>query len=273
MDALVVTSKARVTAEVLGRFDGRLVLTTTSGWDHIDVDAAVAAGIEVGRSPLARRDAVVEHALACLMGLSRALPAQLEAARVGRWARGELPKMAPWRLQDRPVLLVGLGVIGRRCASFLHAMDVEVWGVDPRGVPDGVRAVDLDAALPDVGAVSLHCSLSATSHGLLHAARVGRMAKDAVLVNTSRGDVLDVASAVAAVSEGRLKGLATDVFPHEPYPDLERASQHPAVWLTPHASGYAVGLGRRVADEVVAGLEAWKAGRAQPHGVLGFDRS
>jgi len=267
VDALVVTSKAKVTAEVLEQFRGSLVLTTTSGWDHIDVAAAQARGITVGRSPRARCDAVVEQALSMATGLLRRFPTQLQRARDGVWARAELPALDPLRMQDGPLLVVGMGVIGRRMAAWAGGMGVEVWGVDPRGVPDGVREVGLDEALPDALAVTLHCALSPTSRGLMSAERIGRMRPDAVLVNTSRGDVLDVDAAVHAVSDGRLRGFAADVFPLEPAPELARWAAVDGVWLTPHAAGYARGLGQRVADEVVAGLSAWSKGVPLPHEV------
>jgi len=267
VDALVVTSKAQVTAEVLARFGGSLVLTTTSGWDHIDLPAARVGSVTVGRSPLARRDAVVEQALSMAAGLLRRFPSQLARARQGVWARGELPELDPLRLQDGPLLVVGMGVIGRRMADWAQSIGVEVWGVDPLGVPDGVRAVELDDGLARAQAVTLHCALSATSHGLIDAARVSRMRPDAVLVNTSRGDVLDVNAAVSAVNGGRLRGFATDVFPTEPEPELAALSSVEGVWLTPHSAGYSRGLGQRVADEVVAGLSAWAEGRPLPHEV------
>ncbi len=267
IDGLVVTSKAKVTAEVLAGFAGDLVLTTTSGWDHIDVAAARAKGITVGRSPLARRDAVVEQALAMAAGLLRRFPTQLLRARQGVWARKELPELDPLRLQDGPLLIVGMGVIGRRAAQWAQAMGVEVWGVDPQGVPAGVLEVDLDQALSEALTVSVHCALSPTSRGLFPRDRVARMRPDAVLVNTSRGDVLDVAAAVEAVRRGRLRGFATDVFPVEPAPDLAELAAVDGVWLTPHAAGYARGLGQRVADEVVAGLSAWVEGQPLPHEV------
>mgnify|MGYP000200148835 FL=1 len=267
VDALVVTSKCRVDAELLARFAGSLVLTTTSGWDHIDVAAARARGVAVGRSPLARRDAVVEHALAELLSLVRRLPALYRAARDDRWARAELPALAPRALTDRPVLVVGQGVIGRSMNRALSCLGVEVWGTDPRGVDPDVRPVELDEALPQVGAVTLHCALSPTSRDLMSAERIRRMAPDAVLVNTARGDVMDPAAAVSAVEEGRLRGLACDVFPEEPYPALAAGAQVSGVRFTPHASGYTVGLGRRVAEGVVAGLSAWAQGQPQPYGV------
>ena len=189
------------------------------------------------------------------------------AAVSGRWARGDLPALAPRRLMDAPVLVVGLGVIGATLARWLAAMGVEVWGADPAGVPAGVRAVAIDDALPEVGAVTLHCALSATSRGLMDAGRIARLRADAVLANTARGDVLDVAAAVDAVAHGRLRGLGCDVFPVEPYPELAASEAVPGVWLSPHASGYATCLGARVADEVVAALSAWVDGRPLPAAV------
>ena len=271
VDALVVTSKCRVDADVIARFGGTLVLTTTSGWDHIDVAAATAHGVEVGRCPLARRDAVVEHALTALLALSRQLPRLHDRARRGHWARADLPDLAPRALTDGPVLVVGQGVIGRAMNVALRALGVEVWACDPAGVGAGVRRVSLDEALPHAVAVTLHCALSPTSHGLMSAERIAAMAPDAVLVNTARGDVLDLSAAVEAVAAGRLRGLCCDVFPQEPYPSLSESASIPGVWLTPHASGYTRGLGRRVADGVVAGLSAWAEGREQPYAVGGSE--
>jgi phosphoglycerate dehydrogenase-like enzyme len=269
IDALVVTSKCRVTDEVLAAFPGSLVLTTTSGWDHIDVVGARDRGIEVGRCPLARRDAVVEQALTDLLALSRRLPAQHARSRQGDWARGALPALAPRSLSDEPVLVVGLGVIGRRMASVLSGLGCTVWGTDPAGVPEGVVAVDLDEGLSGAGAVTVHCALSPTSRGLLSADRIARMRPDAVLVNTARGDVVDPEAAVRAVREERLAGFACDVFPTEPYPRLAEGAAVEGVWFTPHASGYTQGLGRRVAEGVAQGLAAWKEGRPQPYAVAG----
>lgn len=267
VDALVVTSRVRVDRSLLERFTGSLVLTTTSGTDHIDHVAARERGVAVARCPLARRDPVVEHALGSLISLMRHQPALTVAASKGNWVRGELPALAPRMLRGAPVLVVGLGVIGRRMAEVLGALGADVWGVDPLGVPDGVRAVDLDEALPSVAAVTLHCALTPSSHTLFDAARIARMSPTAVLVNTARGAVVDPDAAVRAVHEGRLRGVHLDVFPKEPWPHLAHAASHPAVWLTPHASGYDVGLGARVAEEVIACLSAWATGAPLPHRV------
>lgn len=265
--ALVVTSKVRVDERVFATFEGSLVLTTTSGVDHIDLAAAAAHGVTVARCPLARRDPVVEQTMGALIGLLRRHPRQWSAAQSGHWARGDVLGWHPVALADARVLVVGLGVIGRRTAELLGAFGAEVWGVDPAGVPNAVRAVDLDGALPEVDALVLHCALTHETRGLISANRIGRLQPHAVLVNTARGALLDIDAAVTAVREGALGGLSVDVFPEEPWPGLARAAEVPGVWLTPHAAGVDRTLGERVGTEVGTTLTAWANGEALPHPV------
>lgn len=264
IDALVVTSGVRVDADVLERFRGSLVLTTTSGWDHIDLEAARARGVTVARLPEARRDAVVAHALGAMILLLRRFPALQGAAEAGHWARGDLPALAPTGLDRATILLVGLGVIGRRMAEVLRPLGCTLLGVDPAGVPPGVEAVELDEGLRRADAVSLHCALTPTSRGLLDDRALGLLAPHAVVVNTARGAILDVEAAVARVADGRLRGVHVDVFPKEPWPRLAEGAAVEGVFFTPHAAGYVADLGQRVAQGVVAALGAWSRGEPVP---------
>lgn len=264
VDLLVVTSKVKVTREVLAQVPA--VLTTTSGYDHIDLVAAAELGVTIGRCPLARRDAVVEHALGAMLALGKRWPTQIERAQQGIWCRSELPALAPLGLRGSTVLVVGLGVIGRKLTTVLQALDVHVLGVDPLGVPAGVEAVELEAGLQRCDVVTLHCSLTESSRDLLHAERLALLSPEVVVVNTARGDSLDVATAASMVNQGRLRGLAVDVFPKEPYPALA-AESLPGVWYTPHGAGFAPDLGARVAAEVGAAFRALASGSPLPHVV------
>lgn len=264
--ALVVTSGVRVDAEILAALGGDLVVTTTSGHDHIDVAAAAARGVTVARCPKARCGPVAEVAVASLVVLLRRVDALVERASRGVWARAELPALAPRGLAGAVVVVVGAGVIGQRVAGLLDALGADVRVVDPYAPPPGRTPWALDDALVGADAVTLHCALSPSSRGLLHAGRLAALPPHAVVVNTARGDVLDVLAAVDAVRHGRLGGLAVDVFPEEPYPRLAGDSVA-GVILTPHSAGYTVGLGARVAAEVRDALAAWGAGDAPAHVV------
>ncbi len=267
-DVVVVTSACRVAGSFFDCFDGDLVVTTTSGVDHIDLARCQAQGIAVCRSPVARRDAVVEQTLACLTWGLRRFPALGAAGRAGRWARGELPGLAPRAFGEATIAVVGLGVIGSRVAAALASFGAVVLGVDPAGVPAPAREATLDEALAVCDAVTLHCQLTGVTQRLLDERRLARLGRHAVIVNTARGGLLDVEAAVAAVRAGTLGALAVDVFPTEPYPALATGSAVPGVFFTPHSAGFSVGLGARVASEVVAALAAYDASAPLPNQVV-----
>jgi len=267
-DVLVVTSLTSVGAPELDAAPRcRLLVTTTSGHDHLDLDVARARGIAVARCPLARRDAVVEATLALILALLKDLPRLSDDARAGRWARADLPSRPIALLGGLPVGVVGLGVIGARVAATLAALGARVRGVDPAVRLPGVE----EAPLPDLVAtcrvVTLHCSLGPGAPPVLDAPLLARARPDAVLVNTARGGVLDLPAAFAALEAGRLGGLGLDVFPEEPYPGLARIAAHPRVLCTPHGAGYHPGLGAAIAGELVDCVSAFLAGRSVPHRV------
>ncbi|MCB9680302.1 MAG: hydroxyacid dehydrogenase [Alphaproteobacteria bacterium] len=266
-DVLVVTSKVKVTADVVAAFGGALVVATTSGVDHVDLAACARRGVRVARSPLARRDAVVDHALASLIALMRCLPDQVDAAAAGRWTRGDLPALAPRGLHGATVAVVGYGVIGRRMAAVLDALGARVVAVDPHVEATEHPRLPLHDALSQADAVTLHCALTPSSRDLVDAGALARLPAHAVVVNTARGEVLDVPAAVRAVRSGALRGLSVDVFAREPWPDLVDGD-HPHVWFTPHAAGFTHDLGARVADSVGAALRAWVAGATLPFEVV-----
>jgi D-3-phosphoglycerate dehydrogenase len=266
---LVTTSKVRVDAEVVAGFPPclELVLTTTSGFEHLDVAACRRAGVAVARLPEARRDAVIEHAMAEILTHLRRLDTLQARARAGVWARSELPTLAPRTLAGLPVAVVGLGVIGRKMASLLSAFGAQVLGVDPAGGPAALRCVSLDEALREASVVSVHCSLTPSAMWMLDAPALDLLPSGAIVINTARGRVLDVRAAAERVRDGRLGGISVDVFPEEPWPHLAEMAAIPGVRLTPHASGYTAALGDLVAEGVVRAVSAVAAGQEIPHRV------
>jgi phosphoglycerate dehydrogenase-like enzyme len=240
---LVVTSGVRVDDACLAAFAGDCVITTTSGYDHIDLDAARRRRVAVARCPMARRD-----------------------PRAGEWARSRLPGLSPRGVAGATIAVIGHGVIGARVCEVLDALGARVRAVDPAGT--GSRpGWALHDALAGADGLTLHCALSSTSRELIGRAELELLARGAVVVNTARGDVLDVEAAMAGVLVGDLGGLCVDVFPVEPYPRLADFAG-PRVLLTPHAAGYTVGLGARVASEVSRALAAWIDTGALPHRVV-----
>ena len=256
-DILVVNSGVCVDAEVLDRLYGSLVITTTSGTDHIDIAAASERGIDVCRCPEARRDAVVDTTLAGILGLLRELPRLHGAATRGDWARGRLPTLGPVLLQERTVAVLGAhGVIGRVVCSKLSALGAKVLPVDPRGTPDA-PTVPLTEAVALADVLTIHCLLTDQTRGMIDGPVLDALGPQGVVINTARGPILDVASAASRVARGQLRGILVDVFPTEPYPKLAVEAAIEGVWFTPHAAGYTPSLGARVAAGVRRILKAY----------------
>ncbi len=255
-DVLVVNSGVRITQEVLDKTQCKLVLATTSGVDHVDLPACRKSQVVVARCPLARRDAVVEHAIGTMIWLRRRLAALDEAAKEGRWARAELPQLKPKGINGARVAVIGLGVIGQHMTALLSLMGAHVLGVDPNVTVQNIENMGLDEALSQADIVTLHCGLNTTSRQLLNQQRLSQLNEHAIVVNTARGALLDVEYAARLVQQHQLAGLAVDVFPEEPYQSLKELSS-PDILLTPHASGYTDDLAERVSNEVYDTLKCW----------------
>ena len=256
-DMLVVPSTVRVDAAAIARLKRcRLVLTTTSGFDQLDLGALREAGIAVARLPLARRDAVVESAIGMMLSLTRRFGRFQKAAHDGRWERPRLADYGASLLGT--VGVVGVGVIGSRMVEVLETIGARVLRCDPI-LPDGLP---LEKLLPESDVLTLHCELTAENRGMIGRAEIRRLRAGAVLVNTARGPLVDVEAALEAVHEGHLAGLGLDVFPKEPA-DLARYAD-PRIIVTPHAAGWHPALGAKIAEGIVEAARALSEGREVP---------
>ncbi len=263
-EILVAPSNVRVDAACLSAYpSARVVQTTTSGFDHVDLEAAGRAGLRVARLPMARRDAVVEVSLSLVLAGLHRLGALRVAAEQGRWARAELAGLGGLNLAGARVGVIGLGVIGRRFAELCRVLGAEVLGADPQGLPEGVHPATPEGMVRSCDALSIHASLSPGSRGLVNAELLGG-ARALVLVNTARGDILDLPAALAALDEGRLAFLGLDVFPQEPWPEMSTARDNPGLALFPHAAGYHRDLARLIRQGLAESVDALLRGEAMP---------
>jgi D-3-phosphoglycerate dehydrogenase len=166
----------------------------------------------------------------------------------GGWdakAAGPLRTLAELR-----VGIVGLGRIGGAVGTRLAALGAEVWAHDVLPVArEGVRFVELDELLAECDAVTLHVPLTRETRGLIGRGQIASMKRDALLVNTSRGSVVDIGAVLEALRAGRLGGAALDVLAHEPPPAAPLA---PNLVLTPHAAYYSEAAEERSVKLAVA---------------------
>ena len=231
------------------------------GIDAIDIDAARARGIPVVNVPAYAEETVAEGAFSLLMALfKRFKPIQAAMQRDG-WIWPESRWLAH-DLAGRTLGLVGLGRIGRCMARMAGAFRMQVLAYDPNGsdaaaAAAGVeRCTNLHAMLARCDAVSIHATLNPSSRHLIGAAQLAAMKPTAVLVNVSRGEIVDEAALLQALQAGRLAGAALDVYGREPL-SLQGHPLSPLytmdnVLLWPHLTFYTHEAMQRLEDDTLA---------------------
>ena len=263
-DAWIVRNRTQVRGAALEaarqlRVVGRLGV----GLDNIDVPACEARGIEVIAATGANAESVAEYVVTVAMMLLRGAYFSTRAVEAGTWPRQMLSQGR--EASGKALGLVGFGSIGRLTARKAAALGMRVLGYDPVVRPDdpawrehGAQHRDLNALLAESDVVSLHVPLTPQTRGLLGAERLSRMKRDAVLVNTARGGIVDEAALASMLRDGRLGGAALDVFDREPLAAGSPLAGAPRLVLTPHIAGVTVEANERVsaliADRVAAAL-------------------
>jgi D-3-phosphoglycerate dehydrogenase len=262
--ALIVRSETRVTADLLNRAPQlRVIARAGIGVDTIDVTAATRRGIAVMNAPGANTVSAAEHAMALLLALVRHIPWAAESMRRGEWDR---KKYEGTELRGKTIGIVGLGRIGGHVSQIARAFGMTVVGHDPFLPPERaaelqVKILPLDQLLASADVVTLHVALSDQTRHLINAERFAQMKKTAVLINTARGELVDEAALVAAVTAKQIRGAAVDVFAQEPLPADSPLRKLDRVILTPHLAASTAEAQDRVSQEIcVAVRDALLAG-------------
>jgi D-lactate dehydrogenase len=217
--AVCVFVNDRVDADVLAVLAGgatRLVVLRCAGFNNVDVEAARRLGVAVVRVPAYSPYAVAEHTVALILTLERKIHRAIGRVREGNFA---LDGLLGTELHGSTVGIVGTGAIGATVARVLSGFGVKLLATDVRPNPDcealGARYVPVDELLRAASVVTFHCPLTPETRHLLDARRIATMRPDALVVNTSRGALIDTAAIVEALKESRLRGLAIDVYEEE----------------------------------------------------------
>ncbi len=255
-DVLIVRNRTQVRGTLLdackcAKVIGRLGV----GLDNIDVAACEARGMKVIPATGANALAVAEYVIATAMLLRRASYLSTADVASGKWPRNQLS--AGRETAGATLGLIGFGSIGQLTGQLAHRLGMAVIAYDP-ALPDshpawmdvGAIRVDLDALISTADVVSLHVPLVDATRNLFDATRINQMKPGAVLINTSRGGIVDEAALVAALRSGRLGGAAIDVFTLEPLPASAMFADCPNLILTPHIAGVTAEANVRVSSMI-----------------------
>ena len=261
----VVRDRTPFNADLLAKLPKlRYLVFTGARNTQLDAAAFAARGIPVShteRDP--GKDSTAEHAWAMILAASRRLEASMALVREGRWRDGGPLATI---LGGERLGLVGFGEIGQRVGRVGEAFGMEVVTWSPHMTPEraaagGAKSVPLEELLATSKVVSLHLVPSEATAKLLDAARLATMRPDAILVNTSRSTLIDMAALPGALAAGQPGIAALDVFDEEPLPADFALRRLPNVVLTPHIGFVARPVYEKFAQGMVECLDAWLEGR------------
>ena len=259
----------------------RLIALRCAGFNNVDLAAAEEHGLKVARVPAYSPHAVAEHTLALILSLNRKIHRAYARVREGNFA---LQGLLGFDLHGRTAGVIGTGQIGAVTARILKGFGCRVLAHDVRPdaglAAEGVVYVPFEELLGQSDIVTLHCPLTPDTHHLIDAAALAQMKDGVMLINTSRGALIDTRAVTAALKNGRIGALGLDVYEEEAnlfFQDLSgrviqddvfaRLLTFPNVLITGHQGFFTEDALRNIAETTLANIDAFERGQPLVHEV------
>lgn len=266
-DGLLITPGEKMKAEAIERLPAgiRIIATFSVGYDHIDVPAARARGIAVTNTPDVLTDATADIAMLLMLGAARGASWGERMVREDTWKSWSPVHPLGYDVTGRRLGILGMGRIGQAVAKRARAFDMTIHyhgrsRLAAEREQGAVFHASFEDMLPHCDFLSVHCASTPETRGLINERTIALLPPDAILINTSRGDVVDDDAVISALQSGRLAAAGLDVFRGEPAIDARYRTLDNA-FLLPHLGSATrqtrSGMGMRALDN----LEAFFAGR------------
>lgn len=266
----------------LSRQGTKLIALRSAGFNQVDLQSAEQLGLTVARVPAYSPHAVAEHTIALLLALCRRLHKAYNRVREGNFA---LDGLLGIELNGRTAGVIGTGKIGAIVARILAGFGCELLGFDVVNNPEteaaGLRYVSLEELFSRSDIITLHCPLMPATYHVINDEALARMKRGAIVVNTSRGALIDTKAAIRALKSGKLGALGLDVYEEEAdlfFEDLSnrviqddvfsRMLTFPNVIITGHQAFFTEAAVHAIAVETLANITAFEQGETPPGLIL-----
>lgn len=266
---------------VLAGLGVKYIALRCAGFNQVDLTAAAECGLQVARVPAYSPYAVAEHAVALILALNRRIHRAYQRVREQNFS---LDGLLGFDLHGKTVGIVGTGQIGAVLARILHGFGCRLLAYDVLPNPAcqalGVVYVPLEQLCAESEIISLHCPLTPVTHHLIDAARLASMRQRVMLINTSRGGLIDTAAVIEALKSGQIGYLGLDVYEEEAdlfFRDLSsrvlqddlfaRLLTFPNVLITGHQAYFTAEALSRIAETTLANLDDFASGAVCPNRV------
>jgi D-lactate dehydrogenase len=265
----------------LARQEIRLIAMRCAGFNNVDLRAAELLGLTVTRVPAYSPHAVAEHSVALILALARKLHKAYIRVREGNFA---LDGLSGTDIHGRTVGVVGTGKIGTAVCRIMQGFGCQLLAHDVHRSPEieelGGRYVDTEELFAKSDIITLHCPLAPSTHHLINEEALARMKRGVILVNTSRGALIDTLSAIRGLKSGKIGALGLDVYEEEAdlfFEDLSdrviqddvfsRMLTFPNVIITGHQAFFTHGALEAIAEETLSNITSFEQGQ-RPNGLI-----
>lgn len=268
---VVITNKVLLTKDVMDACPSmRLVLIMATGYNIIDLEAATSRGITVCNIPAYSTNAVAQYVFACILNYCNKLSEHNESVQAGGWINSDTfsYRIAPlYELAGKTLGIVGFGAIGKAVAKIAKAFEMNVLvysrTIYPQFESSNLRFVDLNTLLENSDFVSLHCPLTAATQNLIGTDQLSLMRPHAMLINSSRGPVVNEQALADALKNGKIAAAALDVLCHEPMQDSCPLKDAPNCLITPHIAWAPLETRQRLMNIAIENLKCYLDGVPQ----------
>ena len=267
--------------EDFARLGVRILALRSAGLNNVDLMAAQRLGIAVARVPAYSPESVAEHTVAMMLSLNRCIHRAYNRVREGNFA---LDGLLGFDMHGRTAGIIGTGRIGLAVARILRGFGCKLLAHDPQPDPEGIALgldyVSVDDLLERSDIVTLHCPLTPATHHLIDATAIARMRRGAMLVNTSRGAIVDTRAAIAGLKSGAIGLLGLDVYEEEAdlfFEDLSGQMLHddifarlltfPNVLVTAHQAFFTTEAMTAIAETTIGNITAFATTGRAVHAV------
>lgn len=262
-EVLLIRSQTVIDAELLARAPHvKLIVSATSGFDHMDWRLCQERGVIVAHTPHANAQSTAELTMTLMLAVERGLMAAHKNVKGSKWREG---LKRPHGLEGKTLGIIGLGRVGQKVARMAHTFGMRLHAHDPYideklFAEFGADQMGLIELLTTSDIVTLHVPLTKETKFLLNNPTFGEMQEHAVLINTCRGDVVNQNDLLLALDTGVITAAAVDVIEREPPPTGHRVLGHPKLLMTPHIGAFTETAWEKASGEAVDKVLKFKAG-------------
>jgi len=252
----------------------KMIMRWGAGFDSVDIEAAGKRGILVTTTPGANAGAVSELAVTLMLNIGRKLLCHEESLKKGIWSKTDFTNTS-YTLAGKTIGIIGAGNIGRQVAQKVQAFGAITQYYDPYQLSPEMEKIyalkyaELEDVIKTSDIITLHLPLTNANHHMIGKKQIDAMKNGAIIINTSRGGLVDDEALVNAVDNGKLSGAGLDVVENEPLPADHPLLSNPNIIVTPHIGGATADIGDAIIPMLISDIMAFQAGKEVTHIVNG----